>query len=133
MYREAYARGNDATMNIMLGLDDEKRKVIEAYGYTSVDIFKAGGFLGDPMESFYTYSESSDRALSPTSVRSRYITEDVSQGLVLLESMAKIADIDVPITTSLINIAGIALGCDFRSTGRTIERLCANLKDDERF
>ena len=123
MYREAYARGNDATLNIMLGLDEEKKKVLRHLGCKPIDVFQAGGFLGDPMESFYTYSESSDRALSPTSVRSRYITEDVSQGLVLLESIAQSINMEVPVTSALINIANIALGCDFRREGRTFEKL----------
>ena len=123
MYREAYSRENTATINVMLMLDEEKKAVLKKIGFKPVSVFDAGGFLGDPMESFYAYSESSDRALSPTSVRSRYITEDVSQGLVLLESIAKLRGVDVPVTTAMINIANAALGCDFRKDGRTIERL----------
>ena len=125
MYREAYTRKNEATMKIMFGLDEEKKKVLAKLCGRSIDIFKAGGFLGDPLESFYRYSESSDRAISPTSVQSRYITEDVSQGLVLLESIAHHIGIQVPLTSSLITIASQALGVDFRSTGRTVERLGA--------
>lgn len=125
MYREAYARGNDATMRIMLGLDKEKIAILKQLGCKPIDVFQAGGFLGDPMESFYKYSESLDRAISPTSVRSRYITEDVSQGLVLLESIAHYIGIEVPIATSLIDIANVALDCDFRLSGRTIQRLDA--------
>ena len=81
--------------------------------------------MGNPLESFYSYSESSDRAISPTSVKSRYITEDVSQGLVLLESIAEKIGVPVPITSSLINISSVALCEDFRSTGRSIQRLGA--------
>lgn len=124
MYREAYSRGNCATLSIMLQLDNEKRKVLLKLGQRPLDIFSAGGFLGkDPIDSFYKYSESSDRAISPTSVKSRYITEDVSQGLVLLESIANIIGINVPIATSLIELAGCALHTDFREWGRTVERL----------
>ena len=125
MYREAYARGNEATLKIMLKLDEEKMNVLKRLGGRPIDIFVAGGFLGDPIESFYSYSESEDRAISPTSVRSRYITEDVSQGLVLLESIAKRIGVDTPIATSLIDIAGTALDVDFRRDGRTIEKLQA--------
>ena len=97
--------------------------MLKALGCHPVDIFNASSFVGDPVESFYEYSESSDRALSPTSVRSRYITEDVSQGLVLFESIAKRLGIATPIATSMIDIAGAALGRDFRSEGRTIEKM----------
>ena len=123
MYREAYARGNDSTLKIMLQLDEEKKAVLKALRCKPIDIFEAGGFLGDPLESFYKYSESSDRAISPTSVRSRYITEDVSQGLVLLESIAEEIGVKVPITSAIINIAGAALCTDFRKEGRTVQRL----------
>lgn len=124
MYREAYSRKNQATINVMFKLDEEKKKVLIALNSRPIDILEAGGFLKG-MDSFYEYSESIDRAISPTSVHSRYITEDVSQGLVLLESIAKRVGVDTPITTSLIDLAGAALGTDFRKDGRTIERLCA--------
>ena len=129
MYREAYSMRNGATMNLMYDLDFEKMKTLMLLGGRRIDIFEAGGFLGEDriqqLTSFFKYSESEDRAISPTSVRSRYITEDVSQGLVLLESIAKEIGVDTPITTSLINIAGAALDKNFRSEGRTIERLGA--------
>ena len=123
MYREAYARGNDATLKIMLGLDEEKKNVLKKLGCKPIDIFVSGGFLGNHIESFYRYSESKDRAISPTSVRSRYITEDVSQGLVLLESVAQKIGVPVPLASSLITLSGCALDIDFRSVGRTIQRL----------
>ncbi len=125
MYREAYARGNDATFKVMMQLDAEKKDILKRLGCNPVDIFVAGGFLGDPIKSFYEYAESKDRAISPTSVHSRYITEDVSQGLVLLENIAQIIGMTVPVTSSLITIAGAALGVDFREIGRTAYRLDA--------
>ena len=124
MYREAYSHKNQATLNVMFKLDEEKKKVLMALNSRPIDILEAGGFLKG-MESFYEYSESEDRAISPTSIHSRYITEDVSQGLVLLESIAHRIGIDVPITTSLIDIAGSALGVDFRHEGRSIYKLGA--------
>lgn len=123
MYREAYSRKNKSTLNVMLRLDEEKRNVLQRLNSTPVNIFEAGGFLGNPVESFYAYTESQDRAVSPTSVRSRYITEDVSEGLVLLESIARHIGIRTPVATALIDISGAALGEDFRGSGRTMKRL----------
>lgn len=126
MYREAYSRKNKATLSIMEQLDKEKMFVLDALGGRKIDVYDAGGFLGkDPLESFYKYSESSDRAISPTSIHSRYITEDVSQGLVLLEDIALRLDIISPVTSALISLAGAALGEDFRTKGRTLEKLGA--------
>lgn len=126
MYREAYSRKNRATLNIMEKLDKEKMFILDALGGRKVNIYEAGGFLGkDPLESFFKYSESSDRAISPTSIRSRYITEDVSQGLVMLEDIALRLGIMSPVTSALISIASAALGEDFRVKGRTLEKLGA--------
>lgn len=124
MYREAYARGNDSTINLLMRLDEEKMKVLKNLGFFKTSVFEAGGFnMSDPIESLHRYSESSDRAISPTSVHSRYITEDVSEGLVLMESIALHIGLELPVTSSLITLASVALEIDFRKTGRTIQRL----------
>lgn len=124
MYREAYTRNNKATLDIMLKLDEEKKKVLKTLHQRPIDIFKAGGFMGEnKLESFYRYSESNDRAISPTSVHSRYITEDVSEGLVLMESIANHIGFELSVTSSLITLASVALGIDFRKTGRTVQKL----------
>lgn len=126
MYREAYSRKNKSTLNIMNLLDREKMFILDALGGRKINIYDAGGFLGkDPLKSFFKYSESSDRAISPTSIHSRYITEDVSQGLVLLENIADVLGFMPPITSSLIYLASTALGYNFRKYGRTLDKLCA--------
>lgn len=127
MYREAYPRGNEATMNVMLELDKDKTNILQDLAQKPTTIFEAGGFAGpDRLKSFYQYSESSDRAISPTSVHSRYITEDVSQGLVLLESIGNLIGRRTPIATALIDIASAALQEDFRMKGRTVLKLGAD-------
>ena len=63
------------------------------------------------------------RAKGPTKVDSRYISEDVPQGIVMLEAIAKSMDIPTPICSGLISIASAALGRDLRAEGRTPEKL----------
>ena len=63
------------------------------------------------------------RAKGPTVVDSRYISEDVPQGLVMLEALGKALTVDTPITSGLISIASAALGRDLRAEGRTPEVL----------
>lgn len=63
------------------------------------------------------------RAKGPQSVNSRYITEDVPQGLVLMESLGQVLDIPVPVCTALIELASASLKTDFRKDGRTLKRL----------
>ena len=66
------------------------------------------------------------RAKGPTKVDSRYISEDVPQGLVMLESLGKTLNIETPIASSLINIASAALDRNLRNEGRTLDKLDKN-------
>ena len=77
----------------------------------------------DAKEVFLNYAEMPTRAKGPTKVDSRYISEDVPQGLVMLEALGKALDIATPICTALIEIASAALGRDLRAEGRTPEKL----------
>lgn len=52
---------------------------------------------------------------------SRYLTEDIPYGLVPIENFAKLAGVETPICTSLINLANALLDRDFRDTGQTLE------------
>ena len=54
---------------------------------------------------------------------SRYITEDVPQGLVLLESLGGLLNVKTTVCSALIDIASACLNTDFRKNGRTVERL----------
>ena len=56
-------------------------------------------------------------------VDSRYISEDVPQGLVMLEALSRHLGLETPVCTALIEIATAALGRDLRAEGRTLERL----------
>ena len=63
------------------------------------------------------------RGKGPTKVDSRYISEDVPQGLVMLEALGKSLSVATPLVSSLIEIASAALGRDLRMEGRTPEKL----------
>ena len=72
----------------------------------------------DAKEVFLDYAEMDTRAKGPTQVDSRYISEDVPQGLVMLEALGKSLDVATPIVSGLIEIASAALGRDLRAEGR---------------
>ena len=63
------------------------------------------------------------RAKGPVSVDSRYTTEDVPQGIVMLEALGKKLKIETPVCTALIEIASAALKRDLRKGGRSLECL----------
>ena len=129
MYHEAYTRDNPATWAILEALDGEKKAVLKALGFNElsyVDACKYRNSLDDSIDAkevFLDYAEMDTRAKGPTKVDSRYISEDVPQGLVMLEALGLSLDVPTPIASSLINLASAALGRDLRLEGRTPEKL----------
>lgn len=60
---------------------------------------------------------------APKGLFIRYIYEDVPYSLVPMESMAKAVGLETPAITSLINIAELMTNANFRTEGRTADRL----------
>ena len=126
MYHEVFT---PSVWRLLEALDGEKMQVLEHLGCEPVPYAEACKFRNSldeqrsGKEVFYEYASMPTRAKGPQSVNSRYITEDVPQGLVLLESLGKTLGIATPVASSLIEIASAALGRDLRREGRTIEGL----------
>ena len=135
VYHEAYTRDNPATWNVVEALDKEKQSILGKLGFERlayVDACKYRNSLDDTedaKEVFLNYAEMETRAKGPTKVDSRYISEDVPQGLVLLETLGEALDVKTPIATALIEIASAALGRDLRKEGRTYKRLGIDIVD----
>ena len=129
LYHEAYTRDNVCTWKILEALDAEKMSIFEALGFEKLSYVNACKYRNsldesiDAKEVFLDYASMETRAKGPTKVDSRYISEDVPQGLVMLEALGLSMDIKTPITTALIEIASAALGRDLRKEGRTIDKL----------
>ena len=129
MYHEAYSRDNPATWMILEALDAEKMNVLEKLGFPRLRYVEACKYRNsldeekDAKEVFLDYADMDTRAKGPTKVDSRYISEDVPQGLVMLEALGIALDVKTPIATALIELASAALGRDMRAEGRTPEKL----------
>lgn len=128
LYKEGFS---DSIWNIINGLDAEKNNVISAYGGQPSSYLDCCKFRNEPDLSknakkvFDDYSENSSPK-GPGSINNRYLTEDVPNGLCLLESLAQNKGIETPIASSLITIAGTLLDTDFRKSARTIVSLGLN-------
>lgn len=115
--------------NIVEKLDGEKMDILESLGYERlpyVEMCKLRNTLDesiDAKEAFFQYANRPSRVKGPFKVDSRYISEDVPQGLVLLESLGRALEIATPLCSSLIEIASAALGRDLRAEGRTVKSL----------
>lgn len=125
MYREVFT---PHVWNLVLALDKEKMDVLEKLGserLAYVDACKYRNSLSDKRDATevffdYAYNFSPE---GPDIPDSRYITEDVPEGLVMLESLGTVLSVPTPACTGLINCAEAMLCREFRKEGRTIERL----------
>ncbi len=129
LYHEAYTRNNPCTWMILEALDKEKMDVLGKLNFARIPYVEACKYRNsldeneDAKEVFLNYAEMPTRAKGPMKVDSRYISEDVPQGLVMLEALGKTLNVATPICTALIEIASAALGRDLRAEGRTPEKL----------
>lgn len=131
MYKEVFT---PSIWNLVERLDEEKMQVLKGLNLKEVKYVEACRFRNsenqdvDAKEIFFDYALNSSPK-GPNVSNSRYIMEDVPQGLVLLESLGEILNIKTPICTSLIELAGASLKTNFRNEGRTIKKLeMENLK-----
>lgn len=126
MYHEAFT---PSVWNILEKLDKEKMDILEKMGYERLPYVEACKIRNSPndkrsaKEVFMWYASMPTAVPGPTVVDSRYISEDVPQGLVMLESLGKYFNVKTPVTTALIEIASAALQRDLRIDGRTVESL----------
>lgn len=125
MYREAFS---PHIWNLVEALDNEKMDVLEKMGFMRLPYVEACKHrnatedASDALAVFFEYANHSAPD-GPNVPDSRYITEDVPQGLVLLESLGKINLVPTPVCSGLIDIASAILSQDFRKEGRTVECL----------
>ena len=126
MYHEVFT---PSVWTLLEALDREKMDILEALGFERLAYAEACKFRNsldeqrNSREVFFEYASMPQRAKGPQSVNSRYITEDVPQGLVLMESLGQVLNIPVPVCTALIELASASLKTDFRKDGRTLKRL----------
>lgn len=125
MYKEVFT---PHIWNLVESLDNEKMNVLEKIGakrLSYVDACKYRNFedlTGSAKDAFFDYARNSSPE-GPFEAKSRFITEDVPQGLVLLESLGKLLGVETPTCTSLIDIASATLKEDFRINARTVDHL----------
>jgi opine dehydrogenase len=76
--------------------------------------------------------EANRRIKGPDSLEYRYYKEDFGHGLLPFLEFAQIADVNVPVATSLYRLAQAAVGTDYRIGGRTAEAMgIAGLSKDQ--
>ncbi len=125
MYKEVFT---PHVWNIVESLDIEKMNVLERLGSKRLPYVEACKLRnsedkkGKAKAAFFLYAKNSSPE-GPHQPDSRYITEDVPEGLVMLESLGQTLGISTPTCSGLINVSSAAMKIDFRKDGRTVERL----------
>ena len=125
MYKEVFS---PHVWNLVEALDEEKMNVLGNLGCIRLPYVEACKHRNsldedrDATEVFFDYANNSSPS-GPDVPDSRYITEDVPQGLVLLESLGEAQGIKTSVCTALIDCASALLKRDFRAEGRTLDSL----------
>lgn len=125
MYREVFT---PSVWNLVEKLDAEKMEILGLLHLKKIPYVEACKYRNskdlsiDAKEVFFDYAQNNSPT-GPLISDSRYITEDVPEGLVLLESLGEMFDVTTPVCTALIDIASACLDEDFRTNGRTLSRL----------
>ena len=128
MYHEVFT---PSVWRMLEALDREKTALLAALGLPPLSYADACKFrntldeTADGKAVFFEYAAMPTRAKGPLSAEDRYLTEDVPQGLALLESLGRYLGVATPVCTALIELAGAALGRDLRDDGRNLDRFGA--------
>lgn len=123
MYREAFT---PSIWHLVEQLDKEKMDVLEAFGSDRLPYLEACKFRNeedtsqDALTVFQHYANCGGPK-GPSVVRTRFIYEDVPNGLGLLISLGQKVGVETPAAESLTNIASFLLQENYKQTARTLE------------
>lgn len=114
-------------VRVMRELDDERRRVGEAFGHdllSVVDEMKRVGTVHEEADSSdfaacISGGEANKKIKGPDSLQHRYYREDFGHGLVPFLAFATIAEVETPIASSLLRLGNMLCGVDFAERGRT--------------
>lgn len=128
-YKEGLTK---AVGNLIMAMDEERTSISKAL---DLEIYNTGEVLSD---SFLSTSmdvlfgsgspprlelEPAGKQRSPSSLKDRFITEDVPFGLVFMASLGKLIGVHVPVMEAVIRLFSIVNNTNYLNTGRNMERL----------
>lgn len=112
---------------IIKKIDQERLSIADTLGIPAASIEtslkKIYGIDGDTLYDILHNNQAYYDIWAPSTTDSRYITEDVPYGLVPLSAFGSYLKLHTPIIDSVIILANSLYNQDFRSIGRTFERM----------
>ena len=130
LYREGIT---EHTINVLKAVESERKALGRALGFEVEGARESRinrGYLEDDknktLQELFNTSEVFCAIKGPTSVTNRYITEDISTGLVLWSNLGKVLNVPTPNIDAIIVLGGTLLNTDFYKEGLTLEKLGIN-------
>ena len=107
--------------------DEERLAVCNALGLHPSTLVKSlqkmYQLTQDDMYDLLQHNKAYVGCKSPMDLKHRFIVEDTASGLVPLASIGAMMGVKTPIMDAYISIASVVCGRDFKSEGRTVEKL----------
>lgn len=126
LYRDGYT---EHSVNLLKAIGKERRAIASELGYTLDDVVKSridrGYFADEEKDLHLMFNESPvfSKIDGPNNIKSRYLVEDIADGLVFWSDLGRLVKVETPIIDSIINLGCVVLGMDFWETGMSLERL----------
>jgi opine dehydrogenase len=118
------------TINIVRAVDMERIALGKALGFNLENGRSARvkrGYIRDepetPYEVLFNTSPVFSKIKGPISVDSRYLVEDISNGLSMFSSLGKALGVPTPVSDAIVSLGSALLQRDFQATGMTLETL----------
>jgi len=133
-----YRDGN--TLSISRGIKavfEEVSKVANAIGvkmteYPEEDFWKKSSIMSTYTRASFDKEGAVAKISGPSSVKSRYITEDIPYGLVPIAELARKFNVATPLVDAVIELASVINQTDYREEGMSLEELgIADLSKEE--
>jgi opine dehydrogenase len=113
--------------DVLEAIDKERVEVAEALGIRALTVrewlYLAYGAIGKNLFDALHANPGYRGIMAPTTLKMRYVTEDVPASLVPISSVGKKFGVPTPLIDSIIRIASCLNGVDYYSIGRTVENL----------
>lgn len=125
MYREGIT---EAVARVIREIYEESRRVARAFDfemtqYRDADFRTTASIMGVEFEAPVDTLGVVASIIGPTSLGSRYITEDLPYGLVPRSELGRLAGVPTPVIDGIVSIGSIVCREDYWASGRTLERL----------
>lgn len=120
IYNEAYTPSVEKVID---AVNEEIAKILKGLGFSTKS---SKAMFEKRYEKKWTEKREELRNLGskgPFDAKSRYITEDVPIGMVLIASLGKLLAISTPVLDAVINLCGVLNDTDYWKTGRTLDKL----------